>query len=541
MSTAAAAEIAVPGATARPHLINPWIVALAVIIPTFMEVLDTTIANVALRYIAGGLSAPSTDSEWVITSYLAANAIVLPMSGWLSVRLGRRRYFLISIAVFTLASVLCGMATSLNVLIGARVLQGLAGGGLQPSSQGVLLDAFPPEKQGSAQTLFGIAALLAPVVGPTLGGYITDNYGWRWIFLINIPTGLLALWFCNMVVHDPDYLKAQQSAMRKKGAPFDTIGLCLLTLTMVCWEIVLSKGQEWDWLGDPFYRVQTLLVLFVFGLVTLVWRELRISNPLINFRTLADQNFRWSCIIIFCAFGVLYANTTTLPALLQSLFGYDATTSGLVLSPAGLFAIMGLTFAGVLISRGVDARYFIAAGLITMGIGNYWTSQLTLEISPWQVVWPRVVVIAGLSMIFAPINVAAFLYIPKELRGAAVGLLALLRNEGGSVGTSIAQTIHERREQFHSLRLGEYLDSLNPAVNSFLEQAQSYLLQFSGDSVAARQMALQSLDNLRQQQASAFAYFDIFFVFAAISAPLVALVFMMKRSVAQKGAHVAAE
>ena len=541
MSTATAAEIAVPGATAKPHLINPWIVALAVIIPTFMEVLDTTIANVALRYIAGGLSAPSTDSEWVITSYLAANAIVLPMSGWLSVRLGRRRYFLISIAVFTLASVLCGMATSLNVLIGARVLQGLAGGGLQPSSQGVLLDAFPQEKQGSAQTLFGIAALLAPVVGPTLGGYITDNYGWRWIFFINIPTGLLALWFCNIVVHDPDYLKAQQSMMRKKGAPFDTIGLCLLTLTMVCWEIVLSKGQEWDWLGDPFYRVQTLLVLFVFGLVTLVWRELRISNPLINFRTLADQNFRWSCIIIFCAFGVLYANTTTLPALLQSLFGYDATTSGLVLSPAGLFAIMGLTFAGVLISRGVDARYFIAAGLITMGIGNYWTSQLTLEISPWQVVWPRVVVIAGLSMIFAPINVAAFLYIPKELRGAAVGLLALLRNEGGSVGTSIAQTIHERREQFHSLRLGEYLDPLNPTVNSFLEQAQSYLLQLNGDSVAARQMAVQLLDNLRQEQASAFAYFDIFLVFAALSPPLVALVFMMKRSVAQKGAHVAAE
>jgi MFS transporter, DHA2 family, multidrug resistance protein len=541
VSTAAVAEIAAPGATARPRLINPWIVALAVIIPTFMEVLDTTIANVALRYIAGGLSAPSTDSEWVITSYLAANAIILPMSGWLSVRLGRRRYFLISIAVFTLASVLCGVATSLNVLIAARVLQGLAGGGLQPSSQGVLLDAFPPEKQGAAQTLFGIAALLAPVVGPTLGGYITDNFGWRWIFFINIPTGLLALWFCNMVVHDPDYLKAQQSEMRKKGAPFDTIGLCLLALTMVCWEIVLSKGQEWDWLGDPFYRVHTLLVLFILGLVTLVRRELRISNPLINFRTLADQNFRWSCIIIFCSFGVLYANTTTLPTLLQSLFGYDATTSGLVLSPAGLFAIMGLTFAGVLISRGVDARYFIAAGLITMGIGNYWTSQLTLEISPWQVVWPRVVVIAGLSMIFAPINVAAFLYIPRELRGAAVGLLALLRNEGGSVGTSIAQTIHERREQFHSLRLGEYLDPLNPTVNSFLEQAQSYLLQFSGDSVTARQMALQSLDNLRQQQASAFAYFDIFFVFAVISAPLVALVFMMKRSVAQKGAHVAAE
>ena len=540
MSTAAAGT-AVATETVKPRVINPWIVALAVIIPTFMEVLDTTIANVALRYIAGGLSAPSNDSEWVITSYLAANAIILPMSGWLSVRLGRRRYFLISIAVFTLASVLCGMATNLEMLIGARVLQGLAGGGLQPSSQGVLLDAFPPEKQGSAMTLFGIAALLAPVVGPTLGGYITDNYGWRWIFFINIPTGLLALWFCSMVVRDPDYLKAQQSEMRKKGAPFDTIGLCLLSLTMICWEIVLSKGQEWDWLGDPFYRVHTLLVMFVLGLVTLVWRELRIPNPLINFRTLGDRNFRWSCIIIFCAFGVLYANTTTLPALLQSLYGYDATTSGMVLSPAGLFAVMMLLVVGVLMSRGVDARYFMAVGLITMGIGNYWTSQLTLEISPWQVVWPRVVVIAGLSMIFAPLNVAAFLYIPKELRAAAVGLLALLRNEGGSVGTSIAKTIHERRDQFHSLRLGEYLDSLNPAVNSFFEQAQSYLLQLTGDPVAARQMALQLLDNLRQQQSSALAYFDTFFVFAALSIPLVAFVFMMKRSVAQKGAHTAAE
>src|SRR6266566_3803476 len=207
-----------PPAVSRPA-INPWFVAAAVIVPTFMEVLDTTIANVALRYIAGGLSAAVTDSEWVITSYLAANATILPISGWISARLGRRNYFLLSIAVFTLASALCGMATSLGALIAFRVLQGLAGGGLQPSSQGVLLDAFPPEKQGSAMTLFGIAALLAPVVGPTLGGYITDNYGWRWIFFINIPTGLLALWFCSMVVSDPDYLKAQQSAMRKKGAP----------------------------------------------------------------------------------------------------------------------------------------------------------------------------------------------------------------------------------------------------------------------------------------------------------------------------------
>jgi MFS transporter, DHA2 family, multidrug resistance protein len=540
VSTASSA-IAAPAAATTLRAINPWIIALAVVVPTFMEVLDTTIANVALRYMAGGLSAPATDSEWVITSYLAANAIILPMSGWLALRLGRRNYFLLSIAIFTLASALCGMATSLDMLIGARVLQGLAGGGLQPSSQAVLLDAFPREKQGAAQTVFGIAALLAPVVGPTLGGYITDNYGWRWVFYINIPVGLLALWMCSRVVHDPEYLKTERLSMRKKGGPFDTLGLCLLSLTMVCWEIVLSKGQEWDWLNDPFFRVQTLLVLFLLALGALVWRELRIKNPLINFRTLADRNFRYACIIIFCAFGVLYANTTSLPALLQSLFGYDATTSGLVLSPSGVAAVMMLFVVGFLLGRGIDARWLIAAGMIIMSLGNYWMSQMNLEISSWQVVWPRVVVIAGLSTIFAPLNVAAFLYIPPQLRGAAVGLLALLRNEGGSVGTSIAKTIHDRRDQFHSLRLGENLDPLNPAVNSFFEQAQTGFLQLTGDPVAARQMALESLEQLRQQQSSALAYFDSFIVFAVLGAALAFLVLLMKRSVVEKGAHVAAE
>jgi len=539
--SAASIAIATPVATTRIRVINPWIVALAVVIPTFMEVLDTTIANVALRYIAGGLSAPVIDSEWVITSYLAANAIILPMSGWMAVRLGRRNYFLMSIAVFTLASAVCGFATNLGMLIAARVLQGLAGGGLQPSSQGVLLDAFPKEKQGAAQTVFGLAALLAPVVGPTLGGYITDNYDWRWIFFMNVPVGAVALWFCANVVHDPDHLKAEQLAMRKKGGRFDLLGLCLLSMTMVSWEVALSKGQEWDWLGDPFWRVQTLTVLFVIGLGGLIWRELRIANPLINFRTLLDRNFRFCCIIIFCAFASLYANTTSLPALLQSLFGYDATASGLVLSPSGVGAILALIVVGRLLGRGADARYLIAAGLFVMGVGAFWMSQLTLDIGPWQVVWPRVVFIIGLSMLFAPLNVAAFLRIPQEMRGAAVGLLALLRNEGGSVGTSVAQTIQERREQFHTLRLGEDLDPLNPAVHSFLAQAHARFLQFTGDPVASGKMALQSLDNLREQQASSFAYFDSFVVFAVISVALVVLAFLMKPSVAPKGAHVAAE
>src|SRR5438309_1108784 len=248
------ASHAQPTVLARPA-VNPWLIAVAVTVPTFMEVLDTTIANVALRYIAGGLSASETDSEWVITSYLAANATILPISGWISARLGRRNYFLLSIAVFTIASGLCGMATSLGQIILFRVLQGLAGGGLQPSSQGVLLDAFPPEKQGAAQTLFGIAALLAPVVGPTLGGYLTVQYNWRWIFYINLPVGLVALVMGYWLVEDPDYLKQQRAELRRRPLNFDYIGVGLLALVMSCWEIALSKGQEWDWTGDPFWRV----------------------------------------------------------------------------------------------------------------------------------------------------------------------------------------------------------------------------------------------------------------------------------------------
>jgi DHA2 family multidrug resistance protein len=537
--TAAAMAVPMPLLVRRP--INPWLVAAAVVIPTFMEVLDTTIANVALRYIAGGLSSPVTDSEWVITSYLAANAIILPISGYLASRLGRRNYFLISIALFTLASVLCGTATSLNMLIASRVLQGLAGGGLQPSSQGILLDAFPPEKQGAAMTLFGIAALLAPVVGPTLGGYITDNYSWRWIFYLNLPVGLLALGMCGLLVRDPEYMKMDRAKLRANPKRFDTIGLMLLSMTMVSWEILLSKGQEWDWLGDPFYRIQTLMVLFGGGLSLLIYREMKIANPLINFRTLKDRNFAACCVIIFCAYGVLYANTTTLPGLLQSLFGYDATTSGLVLSPAGLFAIMSLLFVGILLGRGMDCRYLMAVGLLLMGVGNYWMSRMNLDISPWQVVWPRVVLIMGLSLMFAPLNVAAFMYIPQKLRPAAVGLLALLRNEGGSVGTSVAQTIQERREQFHVLRLNERIDSLNPAVTAALQQGKAYFLQTTGDAHLSGELALKSLAVMRDQQASSLAYFDLFWFLGALSAGLVVLVLLMRRSVAEKGAHVGAE
>ncbi|HJZ33084.1 MAG TPA: DHA2 family efflux MFS transporter permease subunit [Hyphomicrobiaceae bacterium] len=520
---------------------NPWVIAAIVVVPTFMEVLDTTIAIVALRYIAGGLSATVDDGEWVITSYLAANAIILPITGWLSAHLGRRNYFLLSIALFTLASGLCGMATSLGQLILFRVLQGLAGGGLQPSSQGVLLDAFPRAKQGAAMTLFGLAVLLAPVVGPTLGGWITDSYSWRWVFVINVPVGLLALAACYVELRDPDYLTAQRAELSKRPFSFDSIGLSLLVIVMVCWEVMLSKGQEWDWLGDPFWRVQTLAIVFAVGVIGLIFWELRHPNPVVNFRPLRERNFSSCCVIIFCAYAVLYASSTSLPGLLQSLFGYDALSAGLVLSPAGFFAVLAMPVGGRLLGRGVDARWMIAAGLLIMAAGAYWMSQMNLDISPGQVIWPRVVLVVGLSICFAPANVAAYLYTPVALRGAAIGLLSLLRNEGGSVGTSMAQTVQERRLQFHSLRLGEYLDPFNPAVNAFLDPPRALFLQQTGDPVAGQQMAWQVLENLRQQQASALAYFDVFWLLAAVTLALVPVVLLMKRSVAATGTGVGAE
>jgi DHA2 family multidrug resistance protein len=524
----------------RPS-VNPWLIAVAVVVPTFMEVLDTSIANVALRYIAGGLSAAENDSEWVITSYLAANAIVLPLSGWLSAHLGRRRYFLLSIFIFTIASGLCGMAGSLEELILFRIIQGLAGGGLQPSSQAVLLDSFPREKQGAAMTAFGIAALVAPILGPTLGGYITDNWEWRWIFFINLPVGAFALAACFVLLEDPPYLKAQRAQLRSRPLSFDGIGLGLLAITMVCWEVMLSKGQEWDWLGDPFGRIQVLLTGFLVAGVLFVWRQLRVANPVVSLRPLKDRNFVAASIIIFVAFGVLYGQTTTLPAMLQTLFGYDATTSGLVLSPAGVFAVVMLPIVGFLLGRGTDARWLVAGGLLCMAAGNYWLVLLNLEISPFQVIWPRVVLIIGLSMLFAPLNVSAYQTIPLHLRGAAVGLFSLLRNEGGSVGTSVAQTIRDRRLQHHTLRLNEFLDPFNPNLTDYWTTARDGFLRQSGDPAGSAQMAWQGVSDKVQQQALSLAYFDVFWIFAVVALALVVLVFFMRPSVAEKGAHLAAD
>ncbi|MBA2116082.1 DHA2 family efflux MFS transporter permease subunit [Bremerella alba] len=520
---------------------NPWIVAVAVVVPTFMELLDTTIANVALRYIAGGLSAAETDSEWVITSYLAANALILTMSGWLSIRLGRRNYFLISIAVFTIASALCGMATSLPEIILFRALQGLAGGGLQPCSQGVLLDSFPREKQGAAMSVFGMAALTGPVVGPTLGGWLVVNYDWRWIFYINIPIGVLAFVSSYFLVQDPDYLVEQRKKANAQTFRFDVIGLGLLAIAVSCWEILLSKGQEWDWLWDPFGRIQTLVILIVIGVFAFVIREIRTKDPLIDLRVVRERNLAASCVILFCAFGVLYGASIALPQMLQQLFNYDALHAGYILSPGGISSISMLVIMGYLMGRGMDARWPIMLGLLLIAASNYWMAMLNLDVSPWDFIAPRLVLTAGLGLIFSPINVAALLYTPQASRPSAIALISLLRNEGGSVGTSLFQTLVQRREQFHSSRLNDNLDSLNPKVVDFLAVGQDiYHYNGSGASVA-HDMALQSLSDLRFQQAASLAYFDVFWLAALLGVALVPLILLMKKSVAQKQNAVTSE
>jgi MFS transporter, DHA2 family, multidrug resistance protein len=361
------------------------------------------------------------------------------------------------------------------------------------------------------------------------------------VFYINVPVGLLACAACYAVVHDPDYLTAQRAEQRKQAPRFDLIGLSLLAITIVCWEVMLSKGEEWNWLGDVFGRIQTLLILFIVGLAALIFWELRHRSPVVNFRALRERNFSACCIIIFGAYAVLYGNSTSLPGLLQSLFGYNALQSGLVMSPSGFFSVLTLPVVGFLLGRQKDARWLMLTGLLLMAAGNYWMSQLNLFISPGEVLWPRVVVIVGVSVCFAPLNVAAYLYTPMELRGAAVGLLSLLRNEGGSAGTSLSQALQDHREQFHTLRLGEYLDPFNPAVHSFLEQSKASFLQQNGDPALSQELAWQALENLRQQQASALAYFDCFWVFAVVTLVLVLAVLVMKRSVAEKGARVGGE
>ena len=512
--------------------VNPWVVALTVSMSTFMEVLDTSIANVALPKIAGTLSASQEESTWILTSYLVANAIVLPISGWLSTVMGRKRFYMLCVFLFTVSSVLCGMATSLSQLIFFRVLQGLGGGGLQPSSQAILIDTFPPVKRGMAMAVYAMSILVAPILGPTLGGWITDNYSWRWIFYINVPVGLLSLFFCNLFVEDPPYLKAQRANLRSRPFQMDYIGLSLVSLGLGALQVVLDKGQSEDWFDSPF--IFRLSVLAVVALVAAVVWELRHPNPIVNLRLLKDRNFLFCGIVLFCSFGVLFGSTVILPLMLQTLMGYSATQAGLVLSPAGFFTILEMPFIGILLARKLDARWLMVAGMLIISLACFWMSSLNLQVAPSQVIWPRIVQTLGAGLLIVPLNTAAYLYVSKDQTNNASGLFNLIRNEGSSIGLALTTTLLTRYTQFHQNRLVEHINPLNPLATSALKQISQ--IGGPGDTVTGSRQGLALMYELVKAQALALSYLDMFRLFAVASLAVIPLVFLMRRSVAKDGA-----
>ena len=508
---------------------NPWLIAFTVTLATFMEVLDTSIANVALPHMAGSLAVSNEESTWVLTSYLVANAIVLPLSGWLSNVIGRKRYYMLSVLLFTISSALCGMAWSMESLVFFRILQGIGGGGLQPSEMAILMDTFPPRKRGMAMAVYMLAILVAPVLGPTLGGWITDNYSWRWIFYINLPVGMISLLMSQVVLDDPPYLKKQRAERAGKPLRVDFVGLGLLSIGLAALELMLDKGQTNDWFGSAF--IVRLAAVAVVGVVGAVIWELRHPDPIVNFRVLKDRNFAVASVAVFSMFVVIYGTTALLPQMLQSLMGYSATHAGLVLSPAGLVTMLEMPIVGLLLAKGVDARWLIMAGLATVAASAFWLTGLNLEVAPNDVVWPRCVQVLGAGLMMVPINTAAYMFLPKEQTNNASGLFALIRNEGSSIGVAVSTTLLQQRTQFHQHRLVEGLHSLNPVSNGWLTSITSVYRKAGSDPAAAHLQGLRSLYGMVQRQAAAMSFLDVFWLFGMLSLAVVPLVFLMRRSV----------
>jgi len=512
---------------------NPWLVAVVVALGAFMEVLDTSIANVALPYIAGNLGSSNDESTWVLTSYLVSNAIVLPISGWLASTLGRKRFFMGCLLLFTLSSLLCGLAPSLGLLLFCRVLQGAGGGGLQPMAQAILADTFPPDKRGLAFALYGITAIIAPTIGPTLGGWITFNYSWRWIFFINLPVGILTLLLVYRFVEDPPYLARLKSA----GVKLDYIGIALLATGVGALQIMLDKGQEDDWFGSRF--ITTLAITAAVCLVGLVIWEWFQKAPIVDVRLFRNLNFASSNLMIFMLGVVLFSSLVMLPLFLQTLLGYTSQLAGLALSAGGLMLLIEMPIIGQLTTK-VHAKYLIAFGWLCVAVAMYYsTKRIDLQISFIAAMWLRVAQVFGLAFLFVPISLASYTGIPPEKNNSVAGIINFMRNIGSSVGTSMVTTLLARRGQLHQLRLVEYARPDNPnfqnALNGLTEQAGR-----SGLSPPdAKAQALARIYQQVQAQSQSLAYIDIFMVLAVAAAIMIFLSFTLKKNELGGGAvHV---
>src|ERR1700723_3312567 len=509
---------------------NPWIIAVAVSLAAFMEVLDTSIANVALPHIAGNLGASNDESTWVLTSYLVSNAIVLPISGWLVGWLGRKRFFLTCIVFFTISSFLCGIAPSLGLLLLFRVLQGAFGGGLQPMAQAILGDTFPPEKRGLAFALYGITAICAPAIGPTLGGWITDSYSWRWVFYINVPVGALALLLVYRLVEDPPYL----GRAKKKLAGFDFIGFSLLTLGVGALQIALDKGQEDDWFGSRF--ITTLVVIAVVGLVSLVVWEWFRKEPIVDVRLFKNFNFATSSLMFLVLGVALFSSTVLMPQLLQTLMGYTAQKAGMVLSAGALVVLVVLPMVGKLTTR-FQARYLIAFGWITLAISMYASSkQIDLLMSFHSATLLRIWQYIPVAFLFVPLTLAGYVGLSAENTNAAAGLMNFMRNIGQSVGTSAVTTLIARRSQYHQSVLAQYTGS--GRFHNALTALSMSLTRVGLSAHAAQQQALGRLYALLQSQAAVLSYVDAYGLLSMCSALMFVSSFLLKKNEPGKGSKV---
>jgi DHA2 family multidrug resistance protein len=512
--------------------VNPWIIALTVMLATFMEVLDTSVANVALPHIAGSLSASVDEATWVLTSYLVSNAIILPMNAWFSTLMGRKRFYMLCVGIFTVSSLLCGMAPSLFMLIVFRVIQGAGGGALQPVSQAILVESFPREKQGMAMAVYGMGVVFAPVIGPTLGGWITDNFSWRWIFFINLPVGILSLLLTSALITDPPYLIRKGL---KDGLKIDYAGLGFLAVGLGSLEIVLDKGQREDWFGSSF--IVQFSVIAVACLVALVFWELSRKEPVIDFRILKNRNFAVATITMFLLGFVLYSSTTLLPLLLQTLMGYTALLAGLVLSPGGLVVCACLPLVGVLL-RKFEARWLVIVGVVMCSLGLLQMAGFNLYIDYDTALKARIVQSIGLAFLFVPINTMAFYFVPKERTNYATGLVNLARNIGGSSGIATATTLLARRAQYHQQVLISHLTPGSPTYRAALAHAAGYLHIRGAGAPEAAQQAHGLIYGSVVRQASMLAYSDAFWVMGMLFLTIVPFMFLMKKAEPHKATVV---
>ncbi len=513
---------------------NPWLIAVVVALAAFMEVLDTSIANVALPHIAGNLGASNDESTWVLTSYLVSNAIVLPISGWFATLFGRKRFFLLCIFMFTLSSLLCGAAPSLGMLIVFRILQGAGGGGLQPMAQAILADTFPPQKRGLAFALYGITAVMAPTIGPTLGGWITDNYTWRWIFYINLPIGILTLFLVMRMVEDPPYLKRVRGA----GIRVDYIGIALLALGIGALQVLLDKGQEDDWLGSHF--IVALAVISAVSLILLVVWEWRHKAPIIDVRMFKSFNFAVASLMMFMLGVLLFSSLVMMPLFLQTLMGYTAESAGLVLSAASMVILFQMPIVGQLTTK-IPAKYIMAFGWLCLALGMYYsTVRIDLLISFKTAAWLRVAQSFGLGFLFVPINLAAFTGIPREKGNSVSGLINFMRNIGSSVGTSMVTTLLARRGQFHQTVLAYHATNYDPAFRNQISGLTQQLVHAGATAPDAKVEAYGRVYQSVLVQSQTLAYIDTYMLLAIAASIMFVLAFIVKRNDPGGGGEIAA-